>query len=45
MNKVEEVLEVDKIRQNIKKFTKTIIAKQKIDFLKPSNDFNFVKKE
>ena len=45
MNKVEEVLEVDKIRQNIKKFAKTIIAKQKIDFLTPSNDFNFVKKE
>ena len=45
MNKVEEVLEVDKIRQNIKKFTKTIIAKQKIELLTPSSDFNFVKKE
>lgn len=45
MKKIEEVLEIEKIKNNLKKYTKTIIAKNKIDSLNPSSDFNYVNKE
>ena len=45
MENIESVLEIEKIKDKVKAYTKTVIARNKIDNLKPSKDFNFVKKE
>ena len=45
MENIEEVLEIGKIREQIKKYTKTLLAKKKIDELKPSCEYSFVSKE
>ena len=45
MTKLEDVLEIEKIKDKIKAYSKTKIGRNKIDDLKPSKDFNFVSKE
>ena len=45
MTKLEDVLEIKKIKDKIKAYSKTKIGRSKIDNLKPSKDFNFVSKE
>ena len=45
MENLEVVLEINKIKENIKAYSKTLIASKKIDELKPSKDFNFLSKE
>ena len=42
MNKVEQVLEIDKIKNEIVKYSRTLIGKNKIISLKPSSDINYI---
>ena len=43
--KIEDILEINKIKENILKKKKTPVGQGKIINLKPSNDFKFIQKE
>ena len=45
MTNLETVLEIEKIKEKIKFYTKTKIGAKKVDDLKPSKDFKYVSKE
>ena len=43
--KIEDILEINKIKENILLYAKTPVGQGKIINLKPSNDFKFIQKE
>ena len=45
MNKIEKTLEIEKIRESLIKLTKTPIAKERIETLKPSSNFDYINLE
>lgn len=45
MKNIEDILEIGKIREQTAQFCKTLLGKEKVYEIKPSNDIKFIRKE